>query len=152
MTDDSAIARSVLAEQVKDRLLQDILAGRYPANTRIVETRVARQLGTSQAPVREALRGLEALGVIEILPFRGARVRHPSRDELLEAYAVRVELEALRLDCLQRESYIRTEPDFAPWAHQFMGEPTAFFVAGDDYAGPPEKVAGQLEPRRRPGG
>jgi DNA-binding GntR family transcriptional regulator len=95
MTVDSAIARSVLADQVKDRLLQDILSGRYPAHSRIVETRVARELGTSQAPVREALRGLEALGVVEILPFRGARVRHPSRDELLEAYAVRVELEVL---------------------------------------------------------
>ncbi|MEW5992333.1 MAG: GntR family transcriptional regulator [Chloroflexota bacterium] len=95
MTDDVGISRSVLAEQVKDRLLQDILSGRYPSHSRIVETRVARELGTSQAPVREALRGLEALGVIEILPFRGARVRHPSRHELLEAYAVRSELEAL---------------------------------------------------------
>ncbi|OGO51963.1 MAG: GntR family transcriptional regulator [Chloroflexi bacterium RBG_16_70_13] len=95
MTDDGGISRSVLAEQVKDRLLQDILSGRYPSHSRIVETRVARELGTSQAPVREALRGLEALGVIEIHPFRGARVRHPSRGELLEAYAVRAELEAL---------------------------------------------------------
>jgi DNA-binding GntR family transcriptional regulator len=95
MTDDGGISRSVLAEQVKDRLLQDILSGRYPSHSRIVETRVARELGTSQAPVREALRGLEALGVIEILPFRGARVRHPSRSELLEAYVVRSELEAL---------------------------------------------------------
>jgi len=95
MPDDSAVSRSVLAEQVKDRLLQDILAGRYPPHSRIVETRVARELGTSQAPVREALRGLEALGVVEILPFRGARVRRPSAPELLEAYAVRSELEAL---------------------------------------------------------
>jgi DNA-binding GntR family transcriptional regulator len=95
MTDESAVSRSVLAEQVKDRLLQDILAGRYPPHSRIVETRVARELGTSQAPVREALRGLEALGVVEIMPFRGARVRRPSTSELLEAYAVRAELEAL---------------------------------------------------------
>lgn len=95
MTDDRAISRNVLAEQVKDRLLEDILSGRFPANSRIVETRVARELGTSQAPVREALRGLEALGVVEISPFKGARVRHPSRSELLEAYAVRSELESL---------------------------------------------------------
>ena len=95
MSDDSAVSRSVLADQVKDRLLQDILAGRYPPESRIVETRVARELGTSQAPVREALRGLEALGVVEILPFRGARVRRPTTPELLEAYAVRSELEAL---------------------------------------------------------
>jgi len=95
MTADRAISRSVLADQVKDRLLQDILAGRYPSHSRIIETRVARELGTSQAPVREALRGLEALGVVEILPFKGARVRHPSKAELLDAYAVRSELESL---------------------------------------------------------
>ena len=63
MPEARSIGRNVLAEQVKDRLLQDILAGVYPPNSRIVETRVARDLGTSQAPVREALRGLEALGV-----------------------------------------------------------------------------------------
>jgi DNA-binding GntR family transcriptional regulator len=95
MSDAGEIFRSVLAEQVKDRLLQDILAGRYAPHSRIVETRVARELGTSQAPVREALRGLEALGVVEILPFRGARVRRPSTHELLEAYAVRSALEVL---------------------------------------------------------
>ncbi len=80
---------------MKDHLLQAILAGRYPPHSRIVETRIARELGTSQAPVREALRGLEALGVVEILPFRGARVRRPGQKELLEAYAVRSTLEAL---------------------------------------------------------
>lgn len=95
MNDHGSIERSVLADQVKDRLLQDILAGRYPPDSRIVETRVARELGTSQAPVREALRGLEALGVVDILPFRGARVRQPTLAELVEAYAVRAELECL---------------------------------------------------------
>ena len=95
MSDESSILRNVLADQVKDRLLQAIFAGQYPPHSRIVETRVAREYGTSQAPVREALRGLEALGLVEITPFRGARVRRPSRDELLEAYAVRSELESL---------------------------------------------------------
>jgi DNA-binding GntR family transcriptional regulator len=90
-----ALSRSVLADQVKDLLLEGILNGRYPPDSRIVETQVARELGTSQAPVREALRGLEALGVVEITPFRGARVRRPSRREIIEAYAVRSTLEAL---------------------------------------------------------
>ncbi|MFH0751893.1 MAG: GntR family transcriptional regulator [Chloroflexota bacterium] len=95
MTRDAAISRSVLSDQVKDRLLQAILDGRYPPGARIVETRVARELGTSQAPVREALRDLEALGVVETTAFRGARVRRPSADELLEAFAIRAELESL---------------------------------------------------------
>jgi DNA-binding GntR family transcriptional regulator len=95
MTRDATISRSVLSDQVKDRLLQGILDGRYPPGARIVETRVARELGTSQAPVREALRDLEALGVVETAAFRGARVRRPSADELLEAFVIRAELESL---------------------------------------------------------
>jgi DNA-binding GntR family transcriptional regulator len=95
MPDDISIQRSVLAEQVEDRLLQGILNGRFPPHSRIVETRVARELGVSQAPVREALRALEALGLVEILPFQGARVRRPSLTELLEAFVVRCELECL---------------------------------------------------------
>ena len=90
-----ALSRSVLADQVKDRILEDILNGRHPPGSRIIETKVARELGTSQAPVREALRGLEALGVVEITPFRGSRVRRPSRREIIEAYAVRSTLETL---------------------------------------------------------
>ena len=95
MANARIITRSVLAEQVKERILEGILDGEFPPNSRIVETQVARALGTSQAPVREALRGLEALGVVEITPFRGARVRHPSKREIFEAYAVRSTLEAL---------------------------------------------------------
>jgi DNA-binding GntR family transcriptional regulator len=95
MTDAVPLARSVLADQVKDRLLDDILSGRLAPGTRIIETKVARELGTSQAPVREALRGLEALGLVEITPFRGSCVRRPSRREIIEAYAVRAALEAL---------------------------------------------------------
>jgi DNA-binding GntR family transcriptional regulator len=95
MAEGGTLARSVLADEVKDRLLQDILSGRYPPHSRIVETTVARELGVSQAPVREALRGLEATGVVEILPFRGARVRRPTTEELLEAMTIRSELEAL---------------------------------------------------------
>ncbi|MGD0863599.1 MAG: GntR family transcriptional regulator [Candidatus Limnocylindrales bacterium] len=95
MPRSAPISRSVLSGQVKDHLLQEIMAGHFPPGARIVETRVARELGTSQAPVREALRDLEALGVVEINAFRGARVRHPTKAELLEAYGIRAELESL---------------------------------------------------------
>lgn len=95
MTHEGLVSRSVLSDQVKDHLLRAILEGRYPPGARIVETRVAMQLGTSQAPVREALRDLEVLGVVETAPFRGARVRRPSAAELLEAFVVRDDLESL---------------------------------------------------------
>lgn len=95
MSQEASVSRIILSDQVKDHLLQAILDGRYPPGARIVETRVARELGTSQTPVREALRDLEALGLIETSAFRGARVRHPSAEELLEAFAVRAQLESL---------------------------------------------------------
>jgi DNA-binding GntR family transcriptional regulator len=90
-----SLVRSVLADQVRDRLLEGILDGSYPPDSRIVETSVAKELGTSQAPVREALRGLATLGVVEIIPFRGARVRQLQPEELLEAYVVRSAIETL---------------------------------------------------------
>ena len=89
------LPRSVLSAQVKDRMLQWILEGELTPGARIIETQVARQLGTSQAPVREALRDLVTLGLVEMQPFRGARVREPSADELIEAMEVRSELEAI---------------------------------------------------------
>jgi DNA-binding GntR family transcriptional regulator len=95
MSGPDGLTRSVLADQVKERLLEGILDGSYPPDSRIVETAVAKELGTSQAPVREALRGLEALGIVEITPFRGARVRRLDPDELLEAYVVRSAIEVL---------------------------------------------------------
>lgn len=95
MTSSDPLTRSVLADQVKEWLLEAILSGSYPPDSRIVETAVAKELGTSQAPVREALRGLEALGIVEIAPFRGARVRRLDAAELLEAYVVRSTIEVL---------------------------------------------------------
>jgi DNA-binding GntR family transcriptional regulator len=92
---EEALVRSVLADQVRERLLEGILDGSYPPDSRIVETAVAKELGTSQAPVREALHSLAALGVVEIVPFRGARVRNLQPEELLEAYVVRSTNEAL---------------------------------------------------------
>jgi DNA-binding GntR family transcriptional regulator len=108
------VARTVLREQVKEILLERILRGELTAGDRLVETRIAQELGTSQAPVREALRDLELLRLVESEPFRGARVRAPSDEDLLDVFPVRAVLEELaareaakRLDgdvsALQRE-------------------------------------------------
>jgi DNA-binding GntR family transcriptional regulator len=82
-------------ERAKDVILQRIVSGYYPPGSRLVETRIAQELGVSQAPVREALRDLEQLGCIVHEPFRGCSVRAFSAEELLEAFPVRAALEAL---------------------------------------------------------
>jgi DNA-binding GntR family transcriptional regulator len=89
----TVVARVVLREQVKELLLARILDGSYQPGDRLVETRIAQELGTSQAPVREALRDLELLRFVESEPFRGARVRAVSAEELAEIYPVRAALE-----------------------------------------------------------
>ena len=91
----TAFSRFNLREQIKDVLLQRIVTGEYQPGSRLVETRIATELGVSQAPVREALRDLEQLGCIVHEPFRGCSVRAFSADELLEAFPVRAALEAL---------------------------------------------------------
>jgi DNA-binding GntR family transcriptional regulator len=130
MTGEVALSRMVLSDQVKDHLLEAILDGRYPPGARIVETRVARELGTSQAPVREALRDLEALGLVETAAFRGARVRHPSADELLEAFVVRSQLESLAA----RLAVERLTPADFDQLTGFMGEMRRAARAGDLHA------------------
>jgi DNA-binding GntR family transcriptional regulator len=92
---DPPFIRSNLREQIKDVILQRIVAAEYPPGARLVETRIAQELGVSQAPVREALRDLEQLGCIVHEPFRGCSVRAFSVEELLEAFPVRAALEAL---------------------------------------------------------
>ena len=98
VTDSAAaipVTRSNLREQIQDVLLQRIVEGTYQPGERIVETRIAQELGVSQGPVREALRDLEQLGCVVHEPGRGCSVREFSAEELLEAFPVRAALEAL---------------------------------------------------------
>jgi DNA-binding GntR family transcriptional regulator len=90
-----AVSRTVLREQVKEVLLERILRRELEPGDRLVETRIAQELGTSQAPVREALRDLELLRLVESVPFRGARVREVRDEDLLAVFPVRAVLEEL---------------------------------------------------------
>ena len=90
-----AVTRAVFREQIKDVLMQRIVDGEYGPGERIVELRIAEEFGVSQAPVREALRELEILRLVESEPFRGARVRAVPADEIAQSYPVRAVLEEL---------------------------------------------------------
>jgi DNA-binding GntR family transcriptional regulator len=109
VNDPKPVGRVVLREQVKELVLERILSGTYAPGERLVETRIAQELGTSQAPVREALRDLELLRLVESEPFRGARVRHVRREELAEIYPVRAALE----EVAAREACARMDGDVA---------------------------------------
>jgi DNA-binding GntR family transcriptional regulator len=89
------LKRLSLREQVRDALLRDIISGAYKPGDRLVEMKIARDLGTSQAPVREALRELDALGFVISSPNRGTFVGDVWKRGLREIYAVRGGLEEL---------------------------------------------------------
>jgi DNA-binding GntR family transcriptional regulator len=76
-------------------VLDRIVQGHYRPGERIVEFKLAKELGLSQSPVREGLRELAAVGIVTIHPRRGARVRLPSAKELADVSLVRAEIDAL---------------------------------------------------------
>ena len=90
---DRHAQRRVLRDVIKERIVERILDGTYPPGSRIVESQLAQEFGTSQAPVREALRDLEGMRFIESQPHVGARVRAVTSEELGQIYPVRAALE-----------------------------------------------------------
>jgi len=94
-SDKKKLKRTVLSEQIKEQLMEDIFHKKYEAGDRIVESALARELGVSQASVREALRSLIAMGFLENEPFKGITVRSFTEQDLMEVITVRVALETL---------------------------------------------------------
>ena len=89
------IIRTILRDEIKKRVVERILDGTYPPGSRIVESQLAREFGTSQAPAREALCDLEGMHLVESEPHKGARVREFNSYRLVQAYPVRAALEEL---------------------------------------------------------
>jgi DNA-binding GntR family transcriptional regulator len=87
------LERACMSDRIRRVLAERIIAGQYAPGERLVEMRIAEEFRTSQAPVREALRELETLRLVESEPYRGTRVREVGEREMAEAYAVRAVLE-----------------------------------------------------------
>ena len=87
------VVRKSLKDQIKKILIERIVEGTLLPGDRIKELQVAQELGTSQAPVREAIRCLESLGYVDHIPHVGAMVKSFNRRELEEAYQVREAVE-----------------------------------------------------------
>jgi len=88
-------SRGSLSEQVRNRILHKIATGELPPGQRVVEANIAQELDVSAIPVREAIRELVALRVLECVVHKGARVRKVSVAETIDALQVKGALEAL---------------------------------------------------------
>jgi DNA-binding GntR family transcriptional regulator len=83
-----------LRQSVYDALIDLIVGGDLPPGQHMVETDLARQLGVSRQPIREALHRMEAEGWVDLRPSQGAFVHVPTDQEVDELLDVRVLLEA----------------------------------------------------------
>lgn len=81
--------RETLVDRVADHLRNDILHGTIPANERIFVADLARRFDVSHIPIREALRRLEAEGLLKNTPHRGVVTKGIALDDLADLYDVR---------------------------------------------------------------
>ena len=95
-TEGQRVFRSMtLVEQIVKTLKEDILTGRLKGGDQLLEDRLKNEFSISRTPLREAFRVLEKVGLIEILPRRGAFVKRISRQDIVENFPVRANLEGL---------------------------------------------------------
>lgn len=167
MTDGGSSARAfggeLLSTSVRRVLQTRIMEGHYKPGERIIELQVAKELGTSQSPVREALRELAAIGIVTINSRRGARVRLPTSVELADISLVRSEIDALAATIAAplmdenvlgqlREAYAEMQRHRADGDHVAMTQADARFhrlIASTSENKAIQHVFDQLEPFAR---
>lgn len=102
---------TTLSVEIARHLREAIIRGELTAGEKINESRITRELSLSRSPVREALRILEAEGLVTVEPHRGARVRRASETDLEEIFDVRLMIES---HGLRRDVHRLTPEAMAP--------------------------------------
>lgn len=92
---DIGAAHQSLHGAVTKSLRDAILKGRFKPGERLTESNLAQMFQVSRNPIREALRGLQAEGLVEVNPRKGARVRLVSDEEAEEVIELRADLEGI---------------------------------------------------------
>lgn len=124
------IVPAQLERRVYERLRDWIVDGVHPPGSQLVEARIAEELGVSKTPVREALIRLQRDGLVQIEPYRGARVLEPSADDIREV----LELRSL-LEChIARDLATRRPQEVLDALERCVAESKAALAAGDGQA------------------
>lgn len=98
----SKLKRESAREQIRDSILAGIHDGIFPLGCRLREKELAELYGTSQAPVREALRELEGLQYVETIPYKGTIVKEVTVEDLALAYRLRAVFENMAVEKICR--------------------------------------------------
>ncbi len=127
--------KNTLRTTIKNHILNCINDGTYKPGDRIVETRLAKELNVSQAPVREAILELSIMGVLEERPFSGSFVRKHEPGEVEDYFSARAYLEEYAIkraakyrreeeldemeEILERMAVCKNKEDFTVVDHEF---------------------------------
>jgi len=95
--DSGKIMKSTLRVEVAERIRKLIFENQLKPGERIIETKLAREFGVSQSPIREAIRELEMMGLLENVPFKGCVVKELLPKDIINRYKIRSSLEMLAI-------------------------------------------------------
>ena len=138
--------KATLRKEIREYIQQQIAQGRFKAGDRIVETQMAKELGVSQAPVREAILELAAMGLLEERPYSGSFVRKLTAEDIediyntrafLDEYAARRAAQRITPEQLEEMEALLREMDGAESPHDFVEKDIAFHGLVVDAAGSP---------------
>jgi DNA-binding GntR family transcriptional regulator len=101
-SDAKQAGKGAVVEQLVQSLEASIASGEIPVNSWLRQETMAAEFKVSRTPIREALRVLQANGMVEVVPNRGALVRGPTPRDIREAYVVRAELEGFAAELAAR--------------------------------------------------
>ena len=97
VSEGTAVRHRTMAEAALERLREAIIMGELLPGAPLRLEDLARSLGMSISPIREAVRQLEALGLAEHVPHHGAKVMGLDVEELRELFSIRLALESMAL-------------------------------------------------------
>jgi DNA-binding GntR family transcriptional regulator len=128
-TGDLAIYQRTLPEQVADAIVRGLAKGSLKPGERLYEPALVERLGVSRAPIREALRILEAQGIVEGVPQRGLSVCRFDAKRRADVYEIRHALE--RITIPKAAILLRAEPRAAERLERLIDD-MALHAARDD--------------------
>lgn len=83
------------SDEITEKLRDGIISGEFSPNERLIEDSLAAKYETSRTPIREAIRNLSTIGLVKLIPNKGAMVADINMEEIKEIYVVRANLEGL---------------------------------------------------------
>jgi DNA-binding GntR family transcriptional regulator len=115
---EKELTHKPLKEEIFDALHRHIIAGKYGPGDWLRQEDIANQMGVSMTPVREALDLLVASGLAERVHYRGVRVREMSTKDIVEAYGMRLVLEAM----IARDASMNITPEQVSGLQEILDE------------------------------